>query len=175
MSEEQRRVLDMVQAGVITAAEAERLLNALEQSGAGGATTDAAPAERVSGMVVTTPDNRGYRRYWEVPVAAGALLLAASGICLLWAGSAGLFLIGMICLWGVFLLSGLIALIGWWSRSAPWLHIRIDEQDGDRLAFSLPLPLGLAEAGLRVARRFTDADTRANLDLAASLVSMARG
>ena len=181
MSEEQRRILQMVQDGILIAGEAEALLKALDElsakEGDAEAPTPEAPAEAASlppeaPEEPQEPDDTPYRRYWEIPVVVGAGLLATSGICLLWSGTIGLFTLGVLCLWSLFLLAGLVVLAGFWSRTARWVHVRVSETDGDRFRISLPLPLGMAAWGLRVARRFTDKETRANLDLAASLLSM---
>ncbi len=178
MSEEQRRILQMVQDGILSAGEAEALLRALEDlPGDEEIVAPSAPAGTVSlppeaQETPQEPDETTFRRYWEIPVAVGAGLLAVSGMCLLWSGPIGLFTLGVLCLWGLFLLAGVVVLAGFWSRTARWVHIRVSETDGDRFRISLPLPLGIAGWGLRVGRRFTDKETRANLDLAASLLSM---
>lgn len=175
MNDEQRRILQMVQDGVISPDEAARLLDALERAAPPlDATPAAAPSsarardDAPGGAIVPGADR--FRRYWEVPFAVGLILLGVAGLCI---GSvSGLLL--LLCGWSAFVVAAIIALVGWWSRTAAWVHVRIREYDGDRLAISLPLPMGLAGWGLGMARRFVDDETRANLDLAAGLLDMFR-
>jgi hypothetical protein len=180
MSEEQRRILQMVQDGILSAAEADELLRALEdlpgehpgQDAVEPPAPEAPDPVRVTTVPPDEPDDTTFRRYWEIPVTVGVGLLATSGICLLWSGTVGLFGLGVLCLWSLFLLAGLIVLIGFWSRTARWVHIRVSETDGDRLRISLPLPLGMASWGIRIGQRFVDEETRSSLDMAAGLLSM---
>jgi hypothetical protein len=53
------------------------------------------------------------------------------------------------CSWLVFLFGMLALLLGWWSRQARWVHVRVQEASGSRVAISLPLPLRLAAWVLR--------------------------
>jgi hypothetical protein len=41
-----------------------------------------------------------------------------------------------------------------WIVNAPWLHVRISNADGSRIAISLPLPLDLLDWGVHIAERF---------------------
>ncbi len=169
MDEERSRILQMVQDGAITPDEAARLLDALDDTAPPAADHAPAPA-RAPDEVIGPETPPPFRRYWEVPFAVGLVLLGVAGLCI---GSApGLLL--LLCGWSAFVVAGVIALIGWWSRTATWVHVRIHEHDGDRFALSLPLPMGVAGWGLAVARRFVDDDTRANLDTAAGLLDMLR-
>ena len=47
-------------------------------------------------------------------------------------------------------LGSLLAIVTWWSRSSHWMHLRIQDAD-HTIRFSLPVPLGLLGAALRVA------------------------
>ena len=161
MNEEQRRVLEMVQAGTISPEEADRLLAALEA--AATAAPQAVPQ-------TATPAPMTYRRYWEIPFGVGLLLLGVSGVCISLVSATLL----VFCGWIAFVSAGAVALLGWWSRSARWVHVRIREQDGGRIAFSLPLPFGVAAWGIGFARRFVDDETAENLELARSLLDMVK-
>jgi hypothetical protein len=52
--------------------------------------------------------------------------------------------------------------------------VRVKERGGKRIAISLPLPLGLASWGLELARSFTPAEQRQNLDMAADFLAGAK-
>lgn len=173
MDDEQRRILQMVQEGTITPAEAARLLDALAEEAVPAAEDSPpapapAPARAPDDVVARGPAPR-FRRYWEVPFAVGLILLGLAGVCV--SSVSGVLLL---CGWSAFVVAAIIALAGLWSRSAAWVHVRIRESDGDRLSFSLPLPMGLAGWGLGLAQRYVDDDTRANLDVAAGLLDMFR-
>ncbi|NLF75344.1 MAG: DUF2089 domain-containing protein [Chloroflexi bacterium] len=173
MDDEQRRILQMVQEGAITPDEAARLLDALVEealpaAGDGSPAPAPAPARAPDDVIAPGPAPR-FRRYWEVPFAVGLILLGLAGVCV--SSVSGVLLL---CGWSAFVVAAIIALAGWWSRSAAWVHVRIRESDGDRLSFSLPLPMGLAGWGLGLAQRYVDDDTRANLDVAAGLLDMFR-
>lgn len=173
MDDEQRRILQMVQEGAITPDEAARLLDALAEealpvAGDGSPAPAPAPARAPDDVIAPGPAPR-FRRYWEVPFAVGLILLGLAGVCV--SSVSGVLLL---CGWSAFVVAAIIALAGWWSRSAAWVHVRIRESDGDRLSFSLPLPMGLAGWGLGLAQRYVDDDTRANLDVAAGLLDMFR-
>jgi len=173
MDDEQRRILQMVQEGAITPDEAARLLDALVEealpaAGDGSPAPAPAPARAPDDVIAPGPAPR-FRRYWEVPFAVGLILLGLAGVCV--SSVSGVLLL---CGWSAFVVAAIIALAGLWSRSAAWVHVRIRESDGDRLSFSLPLPMGLAGWGLGLAQRYVDDDTRANLDVAAGLLDMFR-
>jgi len=165
MDDEQRRILQMVQEGAITPDEAARLLDALAEEAVPVA-VDSPPAPAPARAPSPAPR---FRRYWEVPFAVGLILLGLAGVCV--SSVSGVLLL---CGWSAFVVAAIIALAGLWSRSAAWVHVRIRESDGDRLSFSLPLPMGLAGWGLGLAQRYVDDDTRANLDVAAGLLDMFR-
>jgi hypothetical protein len=165
MRDEQRQILDMVNEGKITAQEAEQLLAALGDEG--GQLPGSFPRPVIPAQ--TAPP---FRRYWEIPVGVGVLVLAVSGLCLMWSTTISLFLLATLCLWTVFILAGAAVLVGLWSRSARWIHVRIREQDGNHIRISLPLPLNIVRWGMGIAHRFTDDDTAKNLEMADSLLSM---
>jgi hypothetical protein len=172
MNDEQRRILQMVEDGAITPDEAARLLEVLDETAPPDEEDRPAPAPARVPHEAITPDaaQAPFRRYWEIPFAVGLILLGVAGVCI---GSVSGFLL-LLCGWSAFIVAAITALVGWWSRTAAWVHVRIREHDGDRIAISLPLPLGVAGWGLSVARRFVDEDTRANLDTAAGLLDMLR-
>ena len=167
MSEEQRQVLQMLQNGVITPEEAAQLLDALNTP---------APT-RVTEPVFRDPppDMKRLRRHWEVPFFAGLVLLGVAGLCVSSVSNTLL----LICGWSLFALAGSITVIGWLSQWSPWVHVRIHERDGSRIAISLPLPLSLIDELVGLARplvrRFTDAETAENLDTAAALLTAFKG
>jgi len=182
MSEEQHRILQMVQDGIITAQEAETLLKAIatpesmvddeiideitmvEYTPSGGEIETSISVPPKS----KTPDMNQFRRHWEIPFAIGIILTGTGGICISSGGPGWLVFGG----WTIFLVAILITLLGWWSRTSPWVHIRIRERAGNRFSLSLPLPpYGFLESILHFSKRFVDKETDQNLDLAISFLS----
>jgi hypothetical protein len=161
MQDEQRQILQMVQDGTITAEQAEQLLAALE--------TDAPETDVTitQGDQIHYIETEPFRRYWEVPFwigVVGAVVMMSCALTVPW---------GFIsfCGWSLFTLALLLIGIGWWSREARWVHVNIQEEDGDKFKISLPLPLNLVSWGMGFARRFVDDEMASNLSTAASLIS----
>ncbi len=177
-ADERLQILQMVQDGVITVAEAESLLDALATVPPATA-PDAAPVPldipRPGPHGQTpreaAPDMQHFRRYWEYPFIIGLIMLGVAGLC---ASNTPVPLLSF-CGWFVFVVAGLIALVGWFSQWSPWMHVRIREHDGSRIAFSLPLPLRLAGIVADIAhvfvRRFADRETADNVQMTASFLS----
>lgn len=98
------------------------------------------------------PEMRKWRGYWLglFVVAMGALLL--STFLMYQALQSSGYSFWFFCSWVPFLISTFFVALAWQSRSMPWLHLRVDTGQNEwprRIAFSFPLPLGLASWGMR--------------------------
>lgn len=148
-AEEQMSILRMVQEGTISAAEADRLLQALgAQTDVGEACSMRAPAERLA---------IGWSaKSWVRYVLVAGSLLTALGATLLAAQYAsphrGSLTFGYIVL-GMGLLTVLASV---WLGQGAWLRIRIaDARSGkEHHHIEIPLPLGLAAWAVSAARPF---------------------
>ncbi|HZD11354.1 MAG TPA: hypothetical protein VE553_08430, partial [Candidatus Binatia bacterium] len=117
MSTERDRILKMVEDGAINATEAAELLAAVEDEAESPESSD-----RLPNVAHGDPP-------WEVPLVAG-LVLSAFGLLGLLSGRRAGVLARVGALVTVF--AGLAAaLVGFWSRNAPWLHINVQERDGN--------------------------------------------
>jgi hypothetical protein len=184
MNEAEAKILQMVEEGTITGAEAEKLLQALQ------------PVERVemfalpevdtavSETIVTpegevvysptepdAPDMDYFRHFWLLPFLVSLVALLFSSAAL-WAvvqfgGALNLLLVCLVPLVGLALAATLLTL---WSRWAYWLHIRVHEKRGKRIAISLPVPLRLMGFVLRFAGNRTGHSQTGNLAAAATLL-----
>lgn len=168
MNNERRTILEMVQAGQVTPDEAAELLAALEP---GSEALDVpapvpVPDSPAEPPVPYAPNMRRFRRYWEYPFGIGALIAWAGWMII--SGASGL--VALACGWPVMLLGGLTAVVGWLGRTSPWVHVRIQERRGRRIAISMPLPLDFLGWGLNLARRYVDRTTAENLDTASALL-----
>ena len=70
--------------------------------------------------------------------------------------------------------AGFAAVVAFLSRRATWLHVRVREKEGRRIAISMPLPLRLANWGIGIARGFVDDDTRSHLTMASEFIRAAQ-
>lgn len=165
---ETRKILDMLQTGTITAEEAERLLQTVDEPDA--------PAQPVAAPTPPPALAKHFQTAFQIAFGVSLAVAAATGY---W--SYALYrsadnhvtwgLVGVMLLFGcALLLAGLVL----WLWQARWLHVRIREENGKRFFISLPIPLLLADWGLRIARRFVDKQTAEYLDMASGFVEMVR-
>jgi len=151
MQEERLRILNMVQEGQISAAEAASLLEALAQP------APALPDDGPGAGPGAWPDAAArWGRFWLYPFLAGGGLLIAGSLVMGLVNATGAARGWLICGWTPMLLGLLLAFLALWSRGSTWLHLRIREGEGSRarVALSFPLPLTLAAWALRVAQPF---------------------
>jgi len=168
MEQSRDHILQMVSSGAITAEEADRLLSAIEGPPAPQTTPSAGPAPAAD-----LPRIGDLRRGWRLPFL-GSIFLAALSLNKIVAGRGredffsrlgrGLYRV-------LFAIAATAALFFLWSRDARWLYLKIEQEDGRRFAFSLPVPVGLLARLLGLARRFsTDPAASEQLDAAAGFI-----
>jgi hypothetical protein len=157
MSEERDRILRMVENGAINAEEAANLMASIE-----GDEEDRLAAD---GQLLPPPGGPP----WEAPLIAGTILSGFGLLGLIRGTRAGV--LGRIGAWATLLLGLLAIVVGVWSRNAPWLHVRVQEKDGQIVRVSLPIPLPLASQILTLARGFVDDETASYLDSAAAFIN----
>jgi hypothetical protein len=183
MSEKNERIqiLEMIENGVITAEEGTRLLKALEddqqasdplgggydvsgtQEYSDGDETAASPegdAEPVSGEVLEDqfkPEIEKWKRWWIIPLWIGVGVTIIGSLLMLWAYQSTGFSFWFGCTWLPFLLGVAVIAMAWGSRSARWLHLRVQQEPGEwprTIAFSFPLPLHFAAWFMRTFGKF---------------------
>ncbi|MCB8968466.1 MAG: hypothetical protein H6660_16410 [Ardenticatenaceae bacterium] len=187
MQAERQKILRMLQQGQIDADEAMQLLNAIDT----GEATDAADpftveaddvdtsANVLTGDVISPnqahPDMDKFRRFWQIPffIALACLIASALGLRALYQTADGRIGFWFVCVWSLFMLTVLLTTLAFLSRRSPWLHVRVQERNGRRIAISLPLPLRLASWGITMARGFADEESQDKLDMAASFLDVA--
>lgn len=174
---ERIQILEMIDNGLISAEEGISLLNALENKGQRETSPDASPkpAEYANPVSASGPDSgdaaRGFgadesgietenfdldlsrwRRWWMIPMWVGVGITVIGAGLMYWALQATGTSLWFACAWLPFLLGlGTLAL-AWGSRSARWLHIRVQKSKGGRVenvAISFPLPIRLTSWFLR--------------------------
>ncbi len=182
MSEKNERlqILEMIENGTITASEGASLLKALEADymvedmsfdsedepepfvtdEAGYSKGNEPAAEPLSGDVIADtfdPEIEKWKRWWMIPLWIGVGITVIGGLLMVWAYQASGFGFWFGCSWLPFLLGVAVMVMAWSSRSARWLHLRIQQEPGEwprTIAFSFPLPLRFAAWFLRTFGQF---------------------
>jgi hypothetical protein len=168
-SEEQKRVLKMVEDGKISAEEAMTLMQALEES----AEPQVEVLETGAGQESGLNDDPALgdvaeqaHKYWQILVGIGVAITVLGAGAMYWAMQDSGYGFWFYCAWLPFLLGVLLMGIGAGSHSARWLYVRI-EQDEDwpgKIVFGMPLPLGLAAWTLRTFGRWIPDLEHVNVD-----------
>lgn len=176
MSETRRQVLQLLQDGKITADQALELLAAMESPEQPGETAE----EVLTGDIIQPeppPDMSRFRRFWQIPfvVSLGVLLIVGLILRSMYQSSNGALSLGFICVWSIFILAFGLTVLAFMSRRSAWLHVRVQERNSHRIAISLPLPLGLAEWGVKLAQNFVhEPDEQNKLSMAGEFIAEAR-
>lgn len=170
MAENERlKILEMLEQGKITASEASELLDALGSGDDSEEFITAAPAE----VTAAPPNMDRFRHFSQLPLAAasGLLALVGAGLVLTYEYAQGPATLGLLCLWTLFIIAALATGLAALAMRAPWLHLRVKEKAGKRIAISLPIPFPLVRIGMQIARGHVDQETLAHLDTAEVFLS----
>lgn len=189
---ERLQILEMIERGVISAAEGVRLLSALTGGPAeipsvnAFAETEtplrsaeiptpepeAVYEEPVPEPVKAAPDlgasAQKWRRWWWIPLWVGVGITVISAGLMYWAYTANDgFGFWFACTWFPFLLGVAVMALAWASRTARWLHVRVHQQKDEwprNIAISLPLPLRFTAWIVRTFRLHIPNMEGANID-----------
>ena len=144
MKGEREKILAMRAEGTITAEEAEELLAALPPD-------IEEPLPAAPGAWGELPA-RG--EAWQRPFAVMVGLTGIGAVKLLITrrSSGVVGFMHRFLIWPFTLLAALGALLIYLSKEAPWLHVRVRRESGERFSFSVPYPGTAVRGALRVAR-----------------------
>lgn len=151
MNDQRLEILEKVQKGELSLAEAEQLLKAVEEPV--GDINEPIPTfppgdpPSTQSEAQGKPDLGWWKNAWLIPVWVGTFILVLSAWLLSWAYSNERFF-WFTCSWLPFTLGMLVLFFGVWSRQARWVHVRVQAADGPNIAISVPLPLRLASWAL---------------------------
>lgn len=194
MNEAYLKILKMIQDGVVSAEEGEKLLDALGGEagsdvlpvvtaptflpdsssskpqdgdiGLGEGALDEEPRVNPAGAPVWA------RRLWIYPLAGGVTIIGIAGLVTPLLVRGGSRLGWLACTLPLMIFGALVVALASWSRTARWLHIRVRDQE-TRFNFSLPLPLRPAAWLARLARPWVPALRETAIDeLILSLADM---
>ncbi len=163
---ERMHILQMIEDGKITAAEGLRLLNALSgaKTKGGGAepareapSAPAPPPPAEAEPSPPMPEMGKWRQWWLIPLWIGLGITIFGGLLMYWAYSAGGFTFWFFCATLPFMLGVIVAALASASRTARWIHIRVNTGQAERprkISLSFPLPIRLTAWFLRVFGQF---------------------
>ncbi len=139
-------VQDLAQLSLTSAAAQEP-----SNEAAGAAHDRAAEPDRQT-PASSMPDMAHWRRMWTIPLWVGVGVTVFSSVLMYLAQRANGIGFLFFCTWLPFLLGLTIMILAFQSRSARWLHIRIQQRQGEwpqNIAISFPIPIGLTSWFLR--------------------------
>jgi hypothetical protein len=153
-SKERLEILEMVQNGTISAEEGARLIEAIGESeealaeeyalAKGEVEGKFEPAETEAAIPEIDPEDLNkWKSWWIIPFWIGVAITVLGGTLMYLAWSARGISFGFFAAWIPFLLGVGLLVLGWNSRTGPWLHVRIQQKPGEkpeRIAISFPLP-----------------------------------
>ncbi len=171
-----QQVLQMLQDGKLTAEQAQELLEALEIP---SESPKSEPDTALTGEIVLPnepPDMDKFRHFWQYPffITLSVLIFMGLGLRSLYQSSEGAVTFWFVCLLSLFILTFMLTALAFLSRRSAWIHVRVKEKGGRKIAISLPLPLGLAQWGISIARGFVPEKEQKNLEIASEFVQEAR-
>jgi hypothetical protein len=144
--DERMKILELIEAGEISAGEGARRLEALAQ-----ATERPGAAATPS---VSVPRPALVRWLWQIGFWIGGGFLAWGGFLLVSFYTREVASRWLTWGWILFMVGVLGVLLGWWLQRAYWLSVRVRQSDGPNVLVVLPLPLGPLAWILRLARPF---------------------
>lgn len=91
-------------------------------------------------------DARKWKNWWVIPFWVGVAIIISGGFLMYTSIENSGIGLSFLCAGIPFIIGVLLLWLGWQSRTAPWLHLRVQQRPGERpqrIAFSLPIPIRL--------------------------------
>jgi len=189
---ERLQILEMIEKGVITAAEGVRLLNSLQgDQGEPEEVETARISPTIPPAVGPSPEpevtveeptsdtkvmpvpsefdaeTRKWRSWWWIPLTIGVSITVVSGLLMFLAYQSGGFGFWFACLWFPLLFGVVIISLAAVSRTTRWLHVRVHQEPGEwprTIAISLPIPIRFTAWLLRIIKPYIHEKNIPNLD-----------
>jgi hypothetical protein len=151
---ERLEILEMIQKGTISPEEGLKLIEAIgesweiseEEYSLAKAELEA-QTENIDGEyqapVFAQEELTRIKSWWIIPFWIGIAITVLGGSLMFWAWTARGIGFGFIAAWIPFLIGIGLLVLGWNSRTGPWLHLRIQQKPGEkpeRIALSFPIP-----------------------------------
>lgn len=161
--QELKQIQDMVSQGTITEREAGILRDALEGSLPKPILESSSEiVDQDEHQIQSTSSDSDVHAYWLIPTSIGAAVVVLGSGLMYWAWSARGFGFLFVLTWVPFLLGLAVLILGWRSRTGPWLQIKIEQLQGEkpeRIRFQIPIPLQFAGWILRIVNRWIPNDS----------------
>ncbi|MFN2123824.1 MAG: hypothetical protein ACK2UP_10025, partial [Candidatus Promineifilaceae bacterium] len=120
------------------------------------------------------PEKLQRERAWQRPFYLSLGGVVTGGVLLLGTRKASGFwgIVRLFVLWPLTLTAAIIALITYFSKESPWIHVRVKSRTGEEFSVSLPFPAEGLQKALRFARdQVEDEDVREKIDAAAEILA----
>ena len=151
---ERLEILEMIQKGTISTEEGMKLIEAIGESEDNSEMEySIAKADLEGGFEpaktddisqnVDQEDFEKLKSWWIIPFWIGIAITVMGGSLMYRAWSVRGIGFGFIAAWIPFLIGIGLLVLGWNSRTGPWLHIRVHQKPGEkpeRIAISFPIP-----------------------------------
>jgi len=106
---------------------------------------------------IADPAIQKWKRWWMIPLWVGVTITVFGALFMFLAQQSSGIGFWFVCASIPFALGLVVIVLAWQSRTAPWLHLRVQRSPGkspERIAFSFPLPLQSAAWFLRTFQRW---------------------
>ena len=106
---------------------------------------------------IAEPAIQKWKRWWMIPLWIGVTITVFGGLFMYLAQQSSGIGLWFVCASIPFALGLVVIVLAFQSRTAPWLHLRVQRSPGkspQRMAFSFPLPLQSAAWFLRTFQRW---------------------
>ncbi len=151
---ERLEILEMIQKGTISPEEGMKLIEAIGESWENSEMEYSIAKAELEGSFEPNEANEytqevdqdhfnNLKSWWIIPFWIGVAITVMGGSLMYWAWSAHGIGFGFVASWIPFLIGVGLLVLGWNSRTGPWLHIRIQQKPGEkpgRIAISFPIP-----------------------------------
>jgi len=137
------------------AASSDEPVISSEQEAASAQTTF--DADQAIPESIADPAIQKWKRWWMIPLWVGVTITVFGGLFMYLAQQSSGIGFWFVCASIPFALGLVVIVLTWQSRTAPWLHLRVQRSPGkspQRIAFSFPLPLQFAAWFLRTFKRW---------------------
>lgn len=90
------------------------------------------------------PDALRWKSWWMIPLWIGVAITVSGGFLMYSAMEKSGIGLSFLCAGVPFFIGLVLMIFAWQSRTAPWLHLRVQQKPGERpqrIAFSFPIPV----------------------------------
>jgi hypothetical protein len=156
-TEERLEILEMIQRGTISSEEGLKLIEALGENWDAEGIPGFSDQDDTLASLEPVPENdvedfSKWRAWWVIPFWIGVGISTLGGALMYWGWSAHGLGLGFFLAWIPFMIGIGTMVLGWNSKSGPWIHVRIHQAPGEhpqRINISLPLPIRLLSWTIR--------------------------